>query len=80
MTMIRERERERERERRLFKCAMLFMIPVAMWDNLQHPKLFANQVKIKYSNISLIFTIFFFFSIQGEMIDRDGRAGGQRPK
>ena len=28
-----------------------------MWDNLQHPKLFANQVKIKYSNISLIFTI-----------------------
>ena len=44
MTPIRDGERERERER-LFKSAMLFMIPVAMWDNLQHPKLFANQVK-----------------------------------
>ena len=48
MTMIETRERER----RLFKSAMLFMIPVAIWDNLQHRKLFANQVKINIPTFS----------------------------
>ena len=31
---------ERERERLLFKFAMLFMILVAMWDNMQHTELY----------------------------------------